>query len=111
VAIRSLKKLEFHYMPKHGGWLTLFEIELSVSMRQGWQIRWFIQSFIPILFEKLVGFSPPIKRDVIVATVLLVRSSDCPSAQQSSARISLTTLRNNTLTLSASYSRRDHLVA
>jgi hypothetical protein len=33
-ARRLLKKLEFHYTPKHGRWLNMAEIELSVLMRQ-----------------------------------------------------------------------------
>jgi len=33
-ARRILKKLEFHYTPKHGSWLNIAEIELSVVSRQ-----------------------------------------------------------------------------
>jgi hypothetical protein len=33
-ARRILKQLEFHYTPKHGSWLNLAEIELSVLSRQ-----------------------------------------------------------------------------
>ena len=33
-ARRILKKLEFHYTPKHGSWLNMAEIELSVFSRQ-----------------------------------------------------------------------------
>jgi hypothetical protein len=33
-ARRILRKLEFHYTPKHGSWLNQAEIELSVLMRQ-----------------------------------------------------------------------------
>ncbi|MBA3804975.1 MAG: transposase [Acidobacteria bacterium] len=33
-ARRILRKLEFHYMPKHGSWLNMAEIELSVLSRQ-----------------------------------------------------------------------------
>jgi transposase len=33
-ARRIVKKLEFHYTPKHGSWLNMAEIELSVLMRQ-----------------------------------------------------------------------------
>jgi hypothetical protein len=33
-ARRILKKLEFHYTPKHGSWLNQAEIELSVLSRQ-----------------------------------------------------------------------------
>jgi hypothetical protein len=33
-ARRILRKLEFHYTPKHGSWLNLAEIELSVFSRQ-----------------------------------------------------------------------------
>jgi transposase len=33
-ARRILRRLEFHYTPKHGSWLNLVEIELSVLQRQ-----------------------------------------------------------------------------
>jgi hypothetical protein len=33
-AQRIRKKLEFHYTPKHGSWLNMAEIELSVYSRQ-----------------------------------------------------------------------------
>ncbi|MDJ1185852.1 transposase, partial [Roseofilum casamattae] len=33
-AQRILSKLEFHYTPKHGSWLNMAEIELSVLNRQ-----------------------------------------------------------------------------
>ena len=33
-AHRILDKLEFHYTPKHGSWLNMAEIELSVLSRQ-----------------------------------------------------------------------------
>ncbi len=33
-AKRILEKLEFHYTPKHGSWLNMAEIELSVLARQ-----------------------------------------------------------------------------
>lgn len=33
-ARRIAKKLEFHYTPKHGSWLNMAEIELSVLQRQ-----------------------------------------------------------------------------
>ena len=33
-AQRLLKRLEFHYTPKHGSWLNMAEIELSVLSRQ-----------------------------------------------------------------------------
>lgn len=33
-ARRLIKKLEFHYTPKHGSWLNMAEIELSVLQRQ-----------------------------------------------------------------------------
>jgi hypothetical protein len=33
-ALRILKKLEFHYTPKHGSWLNMAEIELSVLVHQ-----------------------------------------------------------------------------
>lgn len=33
-ALRILKKIEFHYTPKHGSWLNMVEIELSVLSNQ-----------------------------------------------------------------------------
>jgi hypothetical protein len=33
-ARRMLERLEFHYTPKHGSWLNMAEIELSVLDRQ-----------------------------------------------------------------------------
>jgi hypothetical protein len=33
-ARRILRKLEFHHTPKHGSWLNIAEIELSVFSRQ-----------------------------------------------------------------------------
>jgi hypothetical protein len=33
-ARRMAKKLEFHYTPKHGSWLNMAEVELSVLSRQ-----------------------------------------------------------------------------
>jgi len=33
-ALRILHKLEFHFTPKHGSWLNMVEIELSVLVRQ-----------------------------------------------------------------------------
>ena len=33
-ARRIVKKLEFHFTPKHGSWLNMAEIELSVLQRQ-----------------------------------------------------------------------------
>lgn len=33
-ARRLIKKLEFHYTPKHGSWLNMAEIELSILQRQ-----------------------------------------------------------------------------
>ena len=33
-ARRILEKLDFHYTPKHGSWLNMAEIELSVLTRQ-----------------------------------------------------------------------------
>ena len=38
-AHRVRQKLEFHYTPKHGSWLNMAEIELSVLARQGLQRR------------------------------------------------------------------------
>jgi hypothetical protein len=31
---RLVEKLEFHYTPKHGSWLNMAEIELSIVQRQ-----------------------------------------------------------------------------
>jgi hypothetical protein len=33
-ARRILEKLEWHYTPKHGSWLNMVEIELSILVRQ-----------------------------------------------------------------------------
>jgi hypothetical protein len=33
-ALRILRKLEFHYTPKHGSWLNMAEIEISVFKRR-----------------------------------------------------------------------------
>ena len=33
-ALRILHKLEFHFTPKHGSWLNMVEIELSILVRQ-----------------------------------------------------------------------------
>jgi hypothetical protein len=33
-ARRLLKRLEFHYTPKHGSWLNMAELEISVLNRQ-----------------------------------------------------------------------------
>jgi len=38
-ARRIAKRLEFHYTPKHGSWLNIAEIELSVFSRQCWNRR------------------------------------------------------------------------
>lgn len=38
-AHRLRHKLEFHYTPKHGSWLNMAEIELSVLARQCWHRR------------------------------------------------------------------------
>jgi hypothetical protein len=38
-ARRILKRLEFHYTPKHGSWLNMAEIELSVFNRECWNRR------------------------------------------------------------------------
>jgi len=35
-ARRILKRLEFHHTPKHGSWLNMAEIEISVFQRQCW---------------------------------------------------------------------------
>jgi hypothetical protein len=33
-ARRILRKLDFHYMPKHGSWLNMAEIEIAILSRQ-----------------------------------------------------------------------------
>ena len=38
-ARRIARKLEFHYTPKHGSWLNMAELELSVFDRQCWDRR------------------------------------------------------------------------
>jgi hypothetical protein len=38
-ARRILRRLEFHYTPKHGSWLNMAELELSVFERQCWNRR------------------------------------------------------------------------
>ena len=38
-ARRLLRRLEFHYTPKHGSWLNMAELEFSVFDRQCWDRR------------------------------------------------------------------------
>jgi hypothetical protein len=38
-ARRILKRLEFHYTPKHGSWLNMAELEFSVFSRMCWKRR------------------------------------------------------------------------
>jgi len=38
-ARRILKRLEFHYTPKHGSWLNMAELELGVFSRECWDRR------------------------------------------------------------------------
>jgi hypothetical protein len=38
-ARRILRRLEFHYTPKHGSWLNMAELELAVFQRQCWDRR------------------------------------------------------------------------
>jgi len=38
-ARRILKRLEFHYTPKHGSWLNMAELELGVFSRECWERR------------------------------------------------------------------------
>ncbi len=38
-ARRILKRLEFHHTPKHGSWLNMAEIEISIFQRQCWDRR------------------------------------------------------------------------
>jgi len=35
-ANRLAHRLEFHYTPKHGGWLNMAEIEFSIFARHAW---------------------------------------------------------------------------
>jgi len=39
VARRILRRLEFHYTPKHGSWLNMAELELSIFDRLCWDRR------------------------------------------------------------------------
>lgn len=50
-ARRIVRKLEFHYTPKHGSWLNMAELELSVLARQCLQQR--IPT--PELLRELIG--------------------------------------------------------
>jgi hypothetical protein len=34
-----LRRLEFHWTPKHGSWLNMAEVEISVFQRQSWDRR------------------------------------------------------------------------
>lgn len=38
-ARRILKRLDFHYTPKHGSWLNMAEIELGIFSRECWNRR------------------------------------------------------------------------
>jgi hypothetical protein len=38
-ARRILRRLEFHYTPKHGSWLNMAELEISIFGRQCWDRR------------------------------------------------------------------------
>jgi hypothetical protein len=38
-ARRLLRRLEFHFTPKHGSWLNMAELEFSVFARQCWDRR------------------------------------------------------------------------
>jgi hypothetical protein len=49
-ARRIIEKLEIHYTPKHGSWLNMAEIELSVLHRQCLQAR---MPDRPTLIEKV----------------------------------------------------------
>ncbi len=49
-ARRILRKLEFHYTPKHGSWLNIAEIELSVFSRQ--------------CLERRIGDEETLKREI-----------------------------------------------
>ena len=52
-ARRIMAKLEIHYTPKHGSWLNMAEIELSVLQRQCLQARLPDQS---VLIEKVTAW-------------------------------------------------------
>lgn len=49
-ARRILKKLEFHFVPKHASWLNMVEIEISVLTRQ--------------CLDRRIGTKPLLKREV-----------------------------------------------
>lgn len=36
-ARRLIQRFEFHFTPKHGSWLNMAELEISVFARQGWE--------------------------------------------------------------------------
>src|SRR5438128_9255410 len=49
-ARRIIEKLEIHYTPKHGSWLNMAEIELSVLSRQ--------------CLDRRIGYEDELKREV-----------------------------------------------
>jgi transposase len=53
-ARRILRKLEFHYTPKHGSWLNMAEIEISVLSRQCLPQR---LPTIPILDQQVTAWT------------------------------------------------------
>ena len=54
-ARRILRKLRFHFTPKHGSWLNMAEIEISILSRQCLKQR--IDSLIPVGIARCPVFS------------------------------------------------------
>lgn len=55
-ARRLIEKLEIHYTPKHGSWLNMAEIELSVLQRHCLKARMPDQA---VLIEKVTAWQQP----------------------------------------------------
>lgn len=63
-ARRIARKLEFHYTPKHGSWLNMAELEISVLSRQCLDRR--IAS-LPLLAHEVAAWEAP--RNAVHATI------------------------------------------
>lgn len=63
-ARRIIDKLEIHYTPKHGSWLNMAEIELSVLQRQCLKARIADQ---PVLIQKVTAWED--RRNALGSTV------------------------------------------
>ena len=63
-ARRIIEKLEIHYTPKHGSWLNMAEIELSVLQRQCLKARIADQ---PVLIQKVTAWQD--RRNTLGSTV------------------------------------------